>query len=152
MGKRGPAPKPTVLRLIEGNPSRRPLNKHEPQPRPIRPACPKWLTPDARKEWNRIVPELERMGLLTVVDGAALSAYCQEWGRYVDAQAQIGRYGLLLKPTASGYIQQSPYLSIARKSLQAVRALASEFGLTPAARTRIQVPKGETEDDWPELD
>lgn len=151
MGARGPAPKPTALRVIEGNPSRRPLNKLEPRPRPARPPCPRWLLVDARKEWHRLVPELERLGLLTIVDGAALAAYCQEWGRYVDAQHQLARYGALMKPTASGYIQENPYATVARKALQAVKAFAAEFGLTPASRTRIAAPPPPENDPWADI-
>ena len=151
MGKRGLAPKPTALRIIEGNRGHQKFNRNEPKPTLIRPTRPEWLLPEAKREWVRIVSELERMGLLTIVDRAALTAYCQAYARAVQAEAVLTKKGMTFE-TPNGYIQQRPEVSIAMKEWHAVRAFASEFGLTPAARTRIQVPKGETEDDWPELD
>jgi len=151
MPRGGPAPKPTALRLIEGNRGHQKLNKNEPKPTPIRPTRPEWMLPEAKREWVRIVPELERMGLLTIVDRGALTAYCQAYARAVQAEAVLTKKGMTFE-TPNGYIQQRPEVSIALKEWHAVRAFASEFGLTPAARTRIQVPKSESEDDWPELD
>ena len=40
MATRGRKPKPTALKLLEGNPSRRALNKNEPQPPTSIPECP----------------------------------------------------------------------------------------------------------------
>lgn len=140
MGKRGPAPKPTALRVIEGNRGKRPVNKAEPKPSPIRPTRPEWMLPEAKREWNRVVPELERMGLLTVVDRAALAAYCQAYARGVDAERLLRKKGMSFT-TPNGYEQQRPEVAIAMKEWQVVRAFASEFGFTPAARTRISVGK-----------
>lgn len=145
MGRRGPAPKPTRLRLIEGNPSKRPLNRNEPKPRPVRPPCPRWLNAEAHREWRRIVPELEVLGLLTMVDRAVLAGYCQAYARWRQAEEAIERYGMIGK-TESGYVHQLPYVSIAQKSLQLMKNLASEFGLTPAARSRISLGPPEQDD------
>ena len=152
MGKRGPAPKPTVLRVIEGNRGRRPLNKNEPKPRPITPTCPSHLAAAGRAEWKRIVPELERMGLLTIVDRAALAAYCQAYARWKAAEAKIVETGEVIRQPGTGNYVRNPWLLTAERAMEQVHRYGAEFGLTPAARTRIQVPKGEGEDDWPELD
>ena len=141
MGARGPAPKPIALRVLEGNPSKRPMNRNEPKPRPGRPSCPRWLHPEAKREWRRVVPELERLGLLTVVDRAALSTYCQAWARYVEAEAELTKYGGVLGSQKSSYIQVSPYSTISRQNTQIVRAFCAEFGLTPSSRGRLTVGK-----------
>ena len=150
MPRGGPAPKPSALRIIEGNRGHQKLNKHEPKPRPITPTRPEWLLEEAKHEWSRIVPELERMGLLTIVDRAALTAYCQAFARAVQAEAVLTAEGMTFK-TPNGYTQQRPEVSIAMKEWHAVRAFASEFGLTPAARTRIQVSKAANDDDMSEF-
>ena len=82
MGRRGPPPKPTKLKLLAGNPGKRPLNRREPQPRKTTPRCPAWLGKEARAVWKRMVPELRRMGVLTVIDGEALAAFCQTYARW----------------------------------------------------------------------
>src|SRR5262249_22001030 len=42
---RGRRPKPTRLKVITGNPGKRPLNEHEPRPEPQIPPCPSELSP-----------------------------------------------------------------------------------------------------------
>lgn len=135
----GPARKPTALKIIEGNPGHQKLNKSEPKPKPIAPARPRWLLPEARREWQRIVPELERLGLLTLVDRAALAAYCQAWARFVQADAKITEEGPVTV-SLSGYRQPNPYVAIARQNTQIVRQFCGEFGLTPSSRGRMTVP------------
>jgi P27 family predicted phage terminase small subunit len=108
------------------------------------------LKGEGKREWRRIVPELERLGLLTLVDRAALAGYCQAWGRAVAAEKVLAEKGMV-KETPNGYLQQRPEVSIAFKAWQAVRAFASEFGLTPSARSRLSVAKPE-EDPEDDLD
>jgi phage terminase small subunit len=69
----GRKPKPTHLKLVTGNPGRRPLNDCEPQPEIALPPVPPELCDDAKLEWDRVSFELHRAGLLTKVDRAALA-------------------------------------------------------------------------------
>jgi P27 family predicted phage terminase small subunit len=146
--KPGPARKPTQLKIIQGNPGHQKLNKAEPKPAPVAPSRADWLPAEAKREWSRIVPELERLGLLTVVDRGALHGYCQAWARAVAAEKVLTAHGLTFT-TPNGYVQQRPEVAIAQKSWQAVRAFAAEFGLTPSARSRLSVqkPEDDPEDD-----
>ena len=52
MATRGRKPKPTAIKELEGNPGKHPLNASEPKPKKKAPACPKWLEPEAKKEWR----------------------------------------------------------------------------------------------------
>ncbi len=138
MGLRGPAPKPRAVRELEGNPSKRPLNPLEPQPRPKRPKCPAHLDDVAKREWRRLVPILERMKLLTEADEISLANLCLQYGTLIKAQQLLQKSGLLFK-TKSGYVQQSPLVGIVSSCVEQINKLCREFGLTPAARTRIHV-------------
>jgi len=146
MGRRGPAPKPTTLKKLEGNPGKRPLNKREPMPLSVRPACPQYLHPIAKKEWRRVVPELERLGILTVVDGTALETYCQAYANMVQAATFVNQHGMIFK-TPQGCVQQLPQVAIFNKSALIVKAFCQEFGLTPSARGRMVVPGSEDDDE-----
>ena len=138
---RGRKPKPGNLKIIEGNPGKRPLGE-ELRPRPLTPTRPEWLLPEAKREWTRIVPELERLSLLTIVDRGALAAYCQAWARAVAAEEVIAKEGATYW-SATGQWKTRPEVYIAMREWQAVRSFGSEFGLTPASRTRMSVvPKG----------
>lgn len=50
---RGRKPKPTNLKILEGNPGKRPLNLKEPKPLQIAPECPKWLKTLAKDIWEK---------------------------------------------------------------------------------------------------
>lgn len=144
MGKRGPAPKPTELQRLAGNPGHRPLPRGEPHPERGAPSRPDWLLPEAKREWARVVPELDRLGLLTKIDRAALAAYCQCYGRLVQVEKILRSKGLTFK-TPNGYIQQRPEVSIAHKERALLRTYCHEFGLSPSAR--VGLATGEAEDE-----
>jgi phage terminase small subunit len=117
MGIRGPAPKPSGIRVLEGNPAKRALPADEPKPLGCAPDMPRYLDSEARREWKRLVPILLAMRVLTEADGVALGNLCQAisiLGRaHKDMRkaTKAGSSGLLMK-TPSGYIQQSPLIGI----------------------------------------
>ena len=136
MATRGRKPKPTALKVLEGNPGKRPLNEHEPVPPKAAIRCPAWLEPEAKKEWKRLAPALEAMGILTTVDISAFAGYCQAYARWKEAEEFISKHGSIFQ-TPSGYVQQVPQVSIAQQNLKIMQSFCSEFGLTPATRSRI---------------
>jgi P27 family predicted phage terminase small subunit len=99
---RGRPPKPTVLRIIEGNPGKRPLPANEPRPRPGIPTCPQHLTREAKVECHRISKELQCMGRLTKADRAALAAYCVAWARWIEAEGHLETEGLVQEGRQKG--------------------------------------------------
>ncbi len=148
MGVPGPKPKPPALKLLEGNPGHRPINENQPKPRPVAPKCPSWLATEARKEWRRVAPELERMGLLSGIDRAALAAYCQAYARWREAEETIDRLGLTFR-TNTGYEAPRPEVTIARQMMVQMRAFCVEFGLTPSSRGRMTLPEVPDDEDNP---
>lgn len=148
----GRKPKPTMLKIIEGNPGKRPLNMREPRPQGPAPMPPDWLNPIARAEWERIAPALERMGLLTSVDGAAMEAYCTAYARWVEAEQFLEKHGMtmIIRDERGGvkWLQPMPQVGISRSAAREMRAFASELGLTPASRTKLNVSDQGTEDEF----
>ena len=136
MATRGRKPTPTALKLLEGNPGKRPLNSREPSPARKAPPCPKWLDPEAKKEWKRLAKKMEAMVILTEADMAALVGYCQAYARWNEAEEFVAQHGSIAK-TPSGYWQQVPQVSIAQTYLKIMERLACEFGLNPSSRSRI---------------
>ena len=146
---RGRKPKPTALKLIEGNPGKRPINGHEPKPSAARPTCPSHLSPTAKAEWKRLAGELHRIGLLTQADRTALAAYCQAYGKWVEAEKKRAWTPTLLK-MPSGYIQVSPWVTISNKQMELMAKYMVELGLTPSSRSRMAgLPEGELSPDDP---
>jgi P27 family predicted phage terminase small subunit len=133
---RGRRPKPTRVKFLTGNPGKRPLNDGEPRPEVAIPECPEELGEVARREWNRLVHELASLGLLTNLDRAALAAYCGAYAMWAEATQAIQKYGSMVK-SPTGYPVQSPYVAIANRQAEIMMRIASEFGFTPASRSRI---------------
>src|SRR5437868_4910509 len=160
MGLRGPAPKPTTIKRLEGNPGKRKLNDGEPSPTLGAPECPDHLDDVARKEWDRLTSILVAMKVLTEADYIALANLCQAYSTLVNAQKQMNKTGILYK-SKSGYIQQSPLLGIIHTQTTIVNNLLREFGLTPSSRTRVATVEPRTKrtnphslpdvpyEDWP---
>ena len=146
MATRGRKPKPTALKILEGNPGKRPMNENEPIPPKGNIKCPSWLLPEAKKEWKRLAPSLEAMGVLTMADLKAFEGYCQAYARWREAEEFLTQHGSIFK-TPSGYVQQVPQVSIAQQNLKIMQSFCSEFGLTPATRARIIAAGGGKEVD-----
>ena len=140
---RGRKPKPTALKLVQGNPGKRRIDGREPQPPRTRPTCPAHLSAPAKAEWKRLAGSLHEIGLLTQVDRTVLAAYCQAYGRWVEAERKLAETPPLLK-TPAGYVQVSPWLTISNKQVELMTRLMAELGLTPSARSRlaIRIPTG----------
>ena len=136
MATRGRKPTPTAIKVLEGNPGKRPLNKREPHPGKQAPSCPKWLDKEAKKEWRRLAPKLVQMGVLTDVDMAAFAGYCQSYARWKENEEFISEHGSLVR-TPSGYWMAVPQVSMAQQYLKQMGRYAEQFGLTPASRSRL---------------
>src|SRR5262245_2146126 len=138
---RGRKPKPTALKLLQGNPGGRAVNADEPAPTTaISLDPPASLEGDARDEWTRVAPMLHRNGLLTECDLDSLTLYCVLYARWREAEKQLRTFGLIIK-AKSGYPILSPFLSISNEASRQCQKLLSEFGLTPTSRSRVTVAK-----------
>jgi len=133
----GPPRKPTKLKLLEGNPGHQKLNKHEPQPALATPTAPKWMKGAALEMWGRIVPELDRLGMLTVVDQGALEGACAAYGQAIECRLHIQKNGQTFKEGEAGYPWQRPEVSIEKQAWKQWDSLGSKFGLTPADRAKL---------------
>ena len=151
----GRKPIPTNLKMLRGNPGRRPLPKNEPKIPAGIPKVPPHLNREAKKEWKRIVPELEQAGLLTKVDGSALAAYCDCFSTWAQASRKIKKGGLTVTGD-NGIPVVSPYLKISNAALDRMRQFLVEFGMTPSSRSKVkaaekpEVPEGEDYFGWSE--
>ena len=95
-------------------------------------------------EWGRIVPELDRLGLLTKVDRAYLVAYCEAWATFNAAREAMAEYGPLVAGRDGGLVK-NPAAQVMRDAADLMLKFGSRFGLSPSDRTRLSVPS-ESED------
>ena len=138
---RGRKPEPNHLKVVRGNPGRRPINEAEAE---VEPGAepPDWLTKEGLVYWKTVSAQLDKAGLLSNVDAEALGLYCEATATYALATQHVTRTGRVVK-SPSGYPIQSPWLAIQNKAHEQMLKLQQEFGKTPSARSRIQAkPKG----------
>jgi len=142
MGKRGPKPIPTAIKLLHGNPGRRPLKQQEPKPSTEPPRCPHWLDAEAKACWRALIPQLRDMGVLTQIDGQALSNYCTAWSRWKRAELFLQKngdvYSLKDEQGHPKCVVQWPQVAIARNLVAVLQRYQQEFGLTPSSRTSLK--------------
>lgn len=141
MGKRGPPPKPSKLKKLQGTfrPDRVPPK--EMAPPPGTPARPEWLDEEAAAEWDRVVPQLVACGVLCDVDRASLANYCAAVSLAAQATREYQEDGLMIDGPNETKVKH-PMIAVAKEARAQARLLGAEFGLTASSRSRISEP------DW----
>lgn len=86
------------------------------------PDKPAGLEPEAERLWDQVVLELERLRLLSRLDGVTLEALCVTYARW---KRHDGGHGYAALTTVLG-------------------RLARDVGLAPAARQRMTAPASDT--------
>jgi P27 family predicted phage terminase small subunit len=142
--------KSSVVRLVQGNAGRRPIQKQAPQIPAKMPRCPSHLDAEARKVWQRLAPQLYAAGLLTELDTDALAALCSTVSILTEAKQHLAEEGLVVTGPRGG-TRPSPWIAIARGAQQDMQRLAAEFGLSPLSRQRIHVVPPPAPDPFEEL-
>jgi P27 family predicted phage terminase small subunit len=152
----GRRPKPTQLKILEGNRGHRRIDGDDFQPPVGAPEMPKGLSRGARREFRLMCRMLLDRGLLTVVDGKALAAYCEAYAQAEDALRNIEKYGQLVDILAldkkTGEVirdangkpvvkrrERNPAIRIYKQMSQLMKLFLTEFGLTPASRQNLKI-------------
>jgi P27 family predicted phage terminase small subunit len=148
MGTRGPIGQPDNVRELRGNPGGRPAPQRV-TASPSVPDIPEWLDAEAVAEWDRVVPELNRLGVLSAVDRATLATYCAAWSRWKAAEMLLQADDLVAERRAGNGPAKHPAWQVWREAATTVAALAKELFLTPSSRLRSVKPG---DDDGPEDD
>lgn len=158
----GRRPLPTKVKKLRGNAGKRKLNEAEPKPTLGEPEMPLGLSPAAKDEWRTIVPQLLRLGVLSKIDGKALGGYCAAFARWLAAEFDVAKYGLTIEEpvidTTTGKqrklrgrfvvrLRKNPAISVSNDAMKMMKSFLIEFGMTPAARTRLRMEKEGPDED-----
>jgi P27 family predicted phage terminase small subunit len=135
---------PVQLKLLRGNPGKQVLRDDVMYPDQFSdvPEPPAFITGYACDEWYNVATELHRLGVLTKLDCVPLAAYCYAYGQWRDAAEMLATVrddptrGLLIRGALGGAVE-NPLIYIARKAAADMMKYSAEFGLTPAARSRV---------------
>lgn len=166
MGLRGPQPLPTAVRIMNGNPSKRPLPENEPAYTPGVPDRPASMSAAAKKFWKVLIEQMMPTGVLRQIDGFALGDLCENMAELQELrQAKERKLASLRKLARAQRIAAAkqdpaqpqaalepidPVLEYAetaagRRVATRIKELDStimvqrrEFGLTPASNSRVE--------------
>lgn len=133
---RGRKPKPTAMKLAEGNPGKRPIGSN-PQPPAKLPAPPKHLSKDGKKVWKALGPRFAALGIMAEVDEVAFAILCESYASYVSLVIKARDDGPIVR--VNGQAVPNPYLVRADREAEKVRKLLAEFGGSPSSRARLNV-------------
>ncbi len=128
--------KPTKIKELQG--SRTPKRSKEPKLPSVKLKPPRWLAKFAREEWYRVVPALEKIGMLTEMDETAMVNYVVAYDRFRQAQEVIQEHGFTTHTAAGGY-KKRPELQVISEAQTTMRRFMEAFGLTPASRARLNL-------------
>jgi len=116
---------------------------------------PAGLSEEAKAEWHSIVPELRTLGVLTTIDGKALAAYCHAFARWMEAEFEIRRVGIIVQEPIWGVnnvllgvkYKKNPAVTISESAMKLMKSFLVEFGMTPSSRSRVRIEKPGAEAD-----
>ncbi len=135
---RGRKPKPTWLKLVAGNPGRRPLNSSEPLPEGALLDPPDWLTPSQKDIWRAAI-ENAPPGLLRRIDESVFLVWVIAKDLHRTASERIAQTGTLIRIPHGPMAVQSPWVSVMNKQAVIMMKAAVELGFTPSSRSRISI-------------
>lgn len=141
MGLRGPPAKPAALKALSGTVRADRVAPNQPLPSIGRPKRPSYLKGVGRRAWDFFADELIALKVLTPKDGAALELLCDAYVEWVQARDAVRENGLTFESaTQFGFtLRPRPEVRIASDAWRRMHRMLVEFGLTPAARTRVSM-------------
>ena len=137
MGARGPAPTPTPHLAARGSKLAKYSRTDEPVVDVAAPPMPKHLNARARAHWRWIVPQLIQRRTLSVSDLGMLAMMCIDYAEHAEAVVDLEKLKRT-KKNYRGHMIDHPRARM-RAAHERYTKAAIQFGLTPAAKARVQV-------------
>ncbi|WP_329545555.1 phage terminase small subunit P27 family [Streptomyces sp. NBC_01356] len=147
MGQRGPAGKPTALRVLHGDRKDR-INTDEPQPDAGEILPPDWLSEVALEVWEQFAGDLEAKRVLTAWDTEAFANWCDAVARRRDAAQHVEEEGAVVDldvfnkngELTGSRRAKNPWLLALDAADAQVQRYGARFGLTPSDRAQLKIP------------
>jgi P27 family predicted phage terminase small subunit len=152
MALKGRKPKPTNLKILQGNAGRRPLNKTDISVEVLEkaPECPEWIGRHGAEVWARVADWLVGSKILAESDTHNLEAFCSAYQNYRDASEHIRLHGLVIT-NQNGELKKNPACTVVAESLRQMNVYGASLGLDPASRTRLAAPNENQENPFESL-
>lgn len=108
------------------------------------PESPEFLTEKALEYFHELVGYGVDMDIISRADGVIVGLLASEFEEWVKLDQVIKAEGFMKKmPTATGFMQEvvNPNIKIRDDKLKVILKMLGELGLSPVARSRLQVNK-----------
>lgn len=146
MGQRGPKKTPAKVKQARGT-FRKDRDaevefatpagqKAEPPPKPDN------LHEVASAEWDRITPLMMEKGLLTTADWIAWQLGFAAYDTWLTLSDEFRSDPTFTFTTDKGYVGPNPIVAMAGKAWQTTLKWCREFGMTPSARSGLNIDSG----------
>lgn len=135
----GRTSKPTHLKLLAGNPGKRPINTEEPIPKGNLKGKepPKEFGLYAKKMWKTCLDNSPDE-LLKEIDQMELIRYCVAYELYTQAYKEVKKGGAVVV-NAIGNSIKSPWVSILNEQSAIMGSCGANLGFSPTSRTKIKI-------------
>lgn len=150
----GPPKTPTHLRLVKGNPSKRAINKNEPKPPSGVPQIPKHFDKRGKYWFKRMGEELDAVGVMSTLDAKALELLVEAYTEYRHHCEVLDEEGYTYQTgsaTGEKIVKAHPAAAMKADVWKRIRAMLSEFGMTPASRSKVEIKAPGEEDPFAEF-
>ncbi|MDN6227853.1 MAG: phage terminase small subunit P27 family [Enterobacterales bacterium] len=151
----GSSKTPTHLRLVKDNPSKRAINKNEPNPLQgtqipthFAKGVKYWLK---RMGWAE---ELDAVGVMSTLDAKALELLVEAYTEYRHHCEVLDEEGYTYQTgsaTGGKIVKAHPAAAMKADAWKRIRAMLSEFGMTPASRSKVEIKAPAGEDPFAEF-
>ena len=144
--KPGPKPKSNLLKVLEGNPGKRPLRNNLRIKLLKRIQTPRWLPKYGKQFWRIHTPLLKSYGLLTELDSVAFEMLCVNYAVFRETAEILQKEGLLTIDERK-LTRKHPAITIYINFSKLFLNLLRDFGMTPSSRSRLDITVVEDEFD-----
>lgn len=113
------------------------------------PECPLRLNDEAMRYFDELVDYGLEMDAVSKADGIIVALMASEFQEWLELDRLVKSEGVLKKmPTATGFMQEvvNPHLKLRDDKLKVILRILGELGLTPVARSRLQVNQKATQE------
>jgi len=145
----GRKPKPTLVKINEGNKGKNVLVDNDLKLQPSKDITPPpFLDKLAKDEWNRLVKDMTEQGIYTMWDRATMSAYCMSYSEWLNAKEYVDAMGQTV-PNSTGGFKLNPMITVMRQYRSDCVKYAAILGFNPSDRVRLKgaAPAGDTSGD-----
>lgn len=147
---RGRKPKPSYLRLLDGNAGKRALNAEEPKPAHALADPPESLSDRQKDIWRRALAQAPPQ-MLTTLDASVFTVWVVACDFHDQANTMVTKHGVFMKTKKTGTPIQCPWMAVVNRQALIMMKAAAEMGFTPTARSRVKIENATPSGTFAEL-